>query len=74
MDRRQKVLDFIVRYKREHDGNSPTRREIGEACQISSTSVVNYYLDQLARAGLIETARKARAITVMGGSWRINGS
>ena len=32
----------------------PTIREIGEACGISSTSLVSYYLDVLELAGLIE--------------------
>jgi len=32
----------------------PTIREIGDACGISSTSLVSYYLDELTNAGLIE--------------------
>jgi SOS-response transcriptional repressor LexA len=32
----------------------PTHREIMDACKISSTSVVAYYLDELEEAGLIE--------------------
>ena len=32
----------------------PTVREIGDACGISSTSLVSYYLDELELAGLIE--------------------
>ena len=31
-----------------------TVREIGDACGISSTSLVSYYLDELELAGLIE--------------------
>ena len=31
------VYRFIVEFKREHDGNSPTYREIMESCGVSST-------------------------------------
>ncbi|MDD2922947.1 MAG: transcriptional repressor LexA, partial [Anaerolineales bacterium] len=44
-------------YKREYK-HPPSIREIGEACDISSTSVVNYYLDQLEKSGNIERDRK----------------
>ena len=33
---------------------TPTIREIGDACGITSTSLVSYYLDELELAGLIE--------------------
>jgi len=56
-ERHQKILDFIASYQREHK-HPPSIREIGEYCDISSTSVVNYYLDQLEKTGHIERDRK----------------
>jgi repressor LexA len=56
-ERHQRILDFIASYQREHK-HPPSIREIGEHCSISSTSVVNYYLDQLEKTGHIERDRK----------------
>jgi repressor LexA len=56
-ERHQKILDFIASYQRDHK-HPPSIREIGEYCNISSTSVVNYYLDQLEKSGNIERDRK----------------
>ncbi len=56
-ERHQRILDFIASYQREHK-HPPSIREIGEHCEISSTSVVNYYLDQLEKSGHIERDRK----------------
>jgi predicted MarR family transcription regulator len=69
--RRQRIYDFIVKHKIDHDGVSPTVKEIGTACDISSTGVVRYYLVSLERLGLIEygKCRKSRMIKVIGGSW-----
>jgi SOS-response transcriptional repressor LexA len=73
------VFDFIVAYKREHDGNSPTIREIMLACGISSTSMVVFYLNKLERRGIIRRpepvfgARYANGIEVVGGKWTPGG-
>ena len=56
-ERHQKILDFLLSYQRENR-YPPSIREIGEKTGISSTSVVNYYLDQLEKKGLIERDRK----------------
>ncbi len=56
-ERHQRILEFIASYQREHK-HPPSIREIGEHCAISSTSVVNYYLDQLEKSGHIERDRK----------------
>ncbi|HTP01205.1 MAG TPA: transcriptional repressor LexA [Anaerolineales bacterium] len=67
-ERHQRILDFIQDYQRKHK-HPPSIREIGESCDISSTSVVNYYLDQLERSGHIERDRKiSRGLRVTGGS------
>ena len=48
-----KVLEFVNEYQSEF-GRPPSIREIGEKVKISSTSVVNYYLEQLEKKGYIE--------------------
>ena len=52
-ERHIRVLEFLVKYQSEN-GRPPSIREIGDAAQISSTSVVNYYLEQLEKMGYIE--------------------
>lgn len=52
-ERQQRILNFIRQFIDEHD-YPPTIREIGQAVNISSTSVVNYNLNKLVDAGLIE--------------------
>ena len=74
MTRTEQILQFIVRFKRAKDGNSPTIREIGRACDISSTSIVRYHLEKLEHQGLIQMARngKTRGIQVVGGRWTLD--
>lgn len=52
-DKHKKVLEFVNEYQTQH-GRPPSIREIGEKVKISSTSVVNYYLQQLENMGYIE--------------------
>jgi repressor LexA len=65
-ERHQKILDFLSAYQRENK-YPPSIREIGEKTGISSTSVVNYYLDQLEKKGMIERDRKiSRGVRLAG--------
>lgn len=48
-----KVLEVLDRFHRKN-GYPPSIREIKDKAQLSSTSVVNYYLDQLEEMGYIE--------------------
>ncbi len=50
--RQQNMLRFMHRYTGEQ-GFPPSIREIGEECEIGSTSVVNYNLNKLVEAGYI---------------------
>lgn len=52
-ERHHRVLKTIAR-SYEETGYSPSLREIGKGAGISSTSVVRYYLDQLAEHGYLE--------------------
>jgi repressor LexA len=51
--RQKKILSFIESFITKH-GYPPTIREIGEAVDIASTSVVNYNLNKLVERGLLE--------------------
>jgi repressor LexA len=48
-----RVLEVLDRFQRK-SGYPPSIREIKDKAQLSSTSVVNYYLDQLEEMGYIE--------------------
>jgi repressor LexA len=56
-DRHKKILEVLEHYQ-DNVGYPPSIREIGREANISSTSVVNYYLDQLEDMGYIERDRK----------------
>ena len=56
-DRHKKILEVLEDYQ-VNVGYPPSIREIGKEADISSTSVVNYYLDQLEEKGYIERDRK----------------
>ena len=51
-ERQSKILSFLNNFTLDN-GYPPTIREIGKAVGITSTSVVNYNLDALQRAGYI---------------------
>jgi repressor LexA len=51
-ERQRNILRFMDRYMETH-GFPPTIREIGEATNINSTSVVNYNLNKLVQAGFL---------------------
>ncbi len=56
-ERHKKILALLHEYS-INEGYPPSIREIGERTSITSTSVVNYYLEQLERWGYIERDRK----------------
>ena len=56
-ERHIKILEIMEDYQ-VNKGYPPTIREIGEEADISSTSVVNYYLKQLEEDGYIERKGK----------------
>ena len=65
------IFKFIVDFKRVNDGISPTLKEIGDSCNISSKCVVSNSLRRLERQGKIELIghKKSRMIKVIGGRW-----
>lgn len=61
-ERQQKSLDFIKEYIADK-GYPPTIREIGDAIDVSSTSLVSYYLNRLEERGFItRESSSSRAI------------
>ncbi|HTX92351.1 MAG TPA: transcriptional repressor LexA [Anaerolineales bacterium] len=67
--RHQKILEYLD--DRLSKGYPPSIREIGEATDISSTSVVTYYLKQLEEWGYIERdAKFSRALRLSGATGR----
>ena len=47
------VYSYIVQYKRDHDGNSPSYRNIGEALGYSGPATIQHYIAMLKKAGAI---------------------
>ena len=56
-DRQKRILEVLERFQ-DQNGYPPSIREICEKAGISSTSVVNYYLEQLEEMGFIERHRR----------------
>jgi len=64
-ERQKKILE-VLEHSQETNGYPPSIREICEQAGISSTSVVNYYLDQLKEMGHIERdGRVSRGIRLL---------
>lgn len=68
----EKIFQWIVTYKTNHDGNSPSVVELMDGCAISSRSVALYQLRRLDKAGYVRLTKKrrSRSICVVGGQWR----
>ena len=65
-DRQKRILEVLEDFQNEA-GYPPSIREICENANISSTSVVNYYLDQLEKSGHIERDRRiSRGLRITG--------
>ena len=56
-DRQKKILEVLESFQNQY-GYPPSIREICDKAVISSTSVVNYYLEQLEEMGYIERDRR----------------
>lgn len=67
---RKQIFNFIVKFKRAHDGNSPSLRQIADTFG-HSTSTVNYHLRLLETFGLLQLGGdgQSRMISVVGGTW-----
>ena len=65
-ERHKQVLDVIQEYTEKH-GYAPSYREICAKTDITSTSMVNYYLEQLQEMGYIERSENiSRSLQIKG--------
>ena len=64
---RERIFDFLVVYKQTHDGNSPSLREIADACHIV-LSGAHYHLSRLELDNRVRlSGPRCRTIEVIGG-------
>ena len=64
-ERHRKIMEFLTRFQDSH-GYSPSIRQIGDSINVKSTSLVDYYVNQLQNLGYIEREdRISRSIRVL---------
>ncbi len=64
-DRHRRIMEFLTAFQ-EQNGYSPSIRQIGDHITVKSTSLVDYYLNQLEQMGYItREGRVSRSIRVM---------
>jgi len=69
---REKLLFFIIRYKEENNGNSPSYREMCVGIDAGSTAVIQYHITKLEADGhIIVNRNKARSITIPNSQWTL---
>ncbi|MBI5961178.1 MAG: hypothetical protein HY866_20745 [Chloroflexi bacterium] len=64
---RDQIFDYLIIYKRQHQGLSPLVKEIAHACQLSQ-STVKYHLLVLEKEQRIHRVGR-RAIEIPGEQW-----
>jgi hypothetical protein len=67
---RNQVFRFIIQYKRDHDGLSPSIQEIADALFMSRTNAW-YHRVMLEREGRIRVTGR-RSIEVLAGKWELS--
>lgn len=69
--RTELVFRYIIRFKKQSGGCSPTLKEIARGTGIASVSTVTYHLDKLENSGRIirDPSAKARYISIPGEVW-----
>ncbi len=64
-DRHIRIMKFLTEFQDQH-GYSPSIREIGKHINVDSTSLVDYYLDQLCQERYIERDKRvSRSIRIL---------
>ena len=64
-ERHRKIMEFLTKFQ-ESNGYSPSIRQIGDSIEVKSTSLVDYYLNQLHEMGYIDREdRISRSIRVV---------
>ena len=73
LETERETYSFILDFKSDNDGNSPTLREIVDNTIVKSTSHANEIVRNLESMGLVKIMPwKARGIIVIGGSWSMD--
>lgn len=72
-DRLKQAFDFIVKFKREHDGVAPTVQEICNEVGWASKNSGAKALTEMEERGWIRLNAGARMIEVIGGQWVYEG-
>ena len=70
-DTRERVFEYIVDYKQDHDGLAPSITEIARKLYLSRTTA-RYHVMMLEHEGRIRVLGR-RAIQVIGGAWALPG-
>lgn len=68
MKTKERIYKFIIKYKRDNDGNSPTIRKIKRAVRLKSEAPVIYHLRALESEGKI-WYNDIRQICITEGVW-----
>lgn len=64
-ERHRKIMEFLTAFQ-EMNGYSASIREIGDSIKVKSTSLVDYYLEQLVNMGFIERDKRiSRSIRIL---------
>lgn len=64
-ERHRKIMEFLTKFQ-DSNGYSPSIRQIGDSIGVKSTSLVDYYLNQLLEMGYIERENRiSRSIRVV---------
>jgi repressor LexA len=64
-ERHRKIMEFLSKFQ-DSNGYSPSIRQIGDSINVKSTSLIDYYLNQLQEMGYIEReGRISRSIRVV---------
>jgi len=64
-ERHRKIMEFLSKFQ-EANGYSPSIRQIGDSINVKSTSLIDYYINQLQEMGYIEReGRISRSIRVI---------
>jgi SOS-response transcriptional repressor LexA len=67
------VFDYLVNYKKDNGGNTPSIREIVKNTKAQSTSVIAYSLEKLEDYGSIKQNESGKkGVSVIGEQWVID--
>lgn len=67
---RDAILRWVIKYKMEHNGESPPHRTLMDVWDIPSTSVVHNMYRDFAKQGVLRLAgRYKRGVHIVGSKW-----